>query len=118
MKKVLVSMALLLSTSLAVAQTGGGTLLTEKSPQDYNFRFDPLSLLVGRASATLDFKIGENWTLGPDLTYWNINVTSTGSNAGKIDVNYSSAGIRGNWFKNGAFTDGFYVGPFVRYGST
>ncbi|MBC7371022.1 MAG: hypothetical protein H7326_05615 [Bdellovibrionaceae bacterium] len=118
MKSVLTILSfIVLATTANAADIGSGPL-TENSPADYNIRFHPIPLLVGAASINMDFKIGSNWTVGPELTYWNISVTNTGNNAGKIDVNYSSAGLRANWFKNGTYTDGFYVGPFARYGST
>lgn len=85
------------------------------SQNDYNFRFHPISLIVGALSAEFDIRVSDQWTVGPEVNYWNIKFTSAGTSASTFEIHNSSIGVRANWFKNDVFTDGLYVGPFVRY---
>lgn len=94
MKKIAVAITLFLSV--------------HSMANDLNFRFSPIGLLIGAVDATLDIKMNPNWTLGPKLTYLNFEISSN-------SINYKESayglGVRGNWFKNGAYQDGLYVGP-------
>lgn len=82
------------------------------SADNANFRFAPLGLLIGLIDLNLDFKIAPNWTLGPELMYWHFNVTLSDT---EYDVSALVGGVRANWFKNGVYTDGLYVGPALLY---
>jgi hypothetical protein len=106
---------------LALVFSGTSVLALNSSPDSgskYNFRFSPINLLVGSAVIALDFQLNDQWTLGPELSYWNASLTLNRTTGQKIDVNMSSIGARANWFKNGIYTDGFYIGPFARYSKT
>ncbi len=80
-----------------------------------NFRFDPIFLLLGAVNVHLDFKVNNEWTVGPELTAWKFSGDFNTSSADKYDVTLFSGGIRGNWFKNGTFNDGLYLAPFASY---
>jgi hypothetical protein len=80
-----------------------------------NFRFSPLGLLIGGISVDLDFKVAPDWTIGPALSYYHLRLTSTGDFESDFDVTGYAVGARANWFHNGTFTDGLYVGPSVGY---
>ncbi|MDZ4661761.1 MAG: hypothetical protein SGJ18_09095 [Pseudomonadota bacterium] len=82
-----------------------------------NFRFSPLAVLIGALNLNLDFTVNENWTVGPEALYWRFTSTSSGGLLSDIDINAYSFGVRGNWYNNGVFTDGLYVGPSVNYTS-
>lgn len=84
----------------------------------YNFRFSPLGLVLGIGNASLDVAINSDWTVGPELSYAKFKLDASGGGGTTYDVNLASAGVRANWFKNGVYTDGLYVGPFLRYAKT
>lgn len=80
-----------------------------------NFRFGPLGLLLGYLNADLDFKIGQEWTLGPSVGYLRWNLNSTGTN---YSVTAYQVGARANWYFEGtAINDGWYFGPSISYTS-
>ena len=110
MKRALILLTVLLSTSQAFAQSG-----MNSTGSKYNFRFSPLSLLIGVANVSLDVTIAPDWTLGPSLSYAKFKIDANGNNGTSYDVNLASAGVRANWFRNGVYTDGLYVAPFVTY---
>jgi len=83
---------------------------------EYNFRFQPVHLLIGAFALNLDYAIAPDWTIGPALTYWRFNLSSDGAfYTEKYEITYFSIGARATWFKNGVYTDGLYVGPNVGY---
>lgn len=82
---------------------------------DYNFRFSPLLLVLGAMSLDLDIKVNNNWTLGPSLDYWSFTVNSTDPAFSDFSLKTLGIGARANWFSNGAYTDGLYVGPSVEF---
>lgn len=81
-----------------------------------NVRFGPLSLLVGFTNLTLDFAVGDEWTVGPEVSYWRLKISSS-SGYSDADITSWGVGARANWFKNGRFTDGLYLGPSLSYQS-
>lgn len=88
------------------------------SGDSVNFRFHPVVLIVGMAAVNVDLAVGSNWTLGPELVYWNFNLKNTNSDTfEEIRIQSAGGGVRANWFKNGTFTDGLYVGPSLKYSS-
>lgn len=113
MKRIFILITVLLSASAAFAESP----LVSKTSK-YNFRFLPLGLVVGLASVSLDVAVNPDWTVGPELSYAKFKVDASGTNGASFDVNLASGGIRANWFKHGVYTDGLYVGPFVRYAKT
>lgn len=80
-----------------------------------NLRVNPLGLLLGGIDATLDFKYDENWTIGPKLSYMSFEASRSGSFTEDFSIKGYSLGARANWFKNGVYTDGLYVGPDLSY---
>ena len=87
------------------------------SENNTNFRFNPLVVLLGGVTATMDFKIHPQWTVGPEASLTSFKLTSsTGPSNDTAVQTYSLTG-RGNWFRQGVFTTGMYVGPFVTYAS-
>jgi hypothetical protein len=76
-----------------------------------NFRFHPIGIIVGALGVNLDFKIHDHWTLGPALSYWQLRSGSSGALRSDLKLEAYSVGARANWFMNGAYTDGLYVGP-------
>jgi hypothetical protein len=81
----------------------------------YDFRFMPVGLIIGAVSTELDIKIADDWTLGPQLSYWHHNFSADSGFTSSFDVTAWGAGVRANWFKNGAFNSGLYVGPSLGY---
>ena len=77
-----------------------------------NIRFSPLGLIVGSFDLTLDVPVSTNWTLGPQLSYTHL---SLGTNDTGFSIKGYSAGLRANWFNNGVFSSGLYVGPSLVY---
>lgn len=82
-----------------------------------NLRFDPLGLLIGIASLDLDVKLADNWTLGPTIKYWRLSVSGSGTVTSNFSVSAFAVGGRANWFANGVYRDGLYVGPSIQFGS-
>jgi outer membrane autotransporter protein len=60
--------------------------------------------------------MNSNWTLGPSLSYWNFK-TRDDDNVfdEKISIKAYAFGARANWFKNGVYKDGLYLGPALTY---
>lgn len=84
-----------------------------------NYRFAPVHLLATEIRMVADYKLCEHWTLGPSFMYKNYKVkTSGGTYTTDMDVSTYSIGARGNWFMNGVFSSGIYIGPDVTFYST
>ena len=79
-----------------------------------NFHFSPIHLLLGSPNLGMDFKVHPEWTLGPELGYWNHKIKS---NLGSRDTKVEAYGLhlRAVWYKNGAYTNGFYISPKLSY---
>lgn len=83
---------------------------------EYNFRFQPVHLLIGAFALNFDYAIDPDWTIGPALTYWRFSLSSDDTfYREKYEITYFSIGARATWFKNGVYTDGLYVGPNAGY---
>ena len=82
---------------------------------DTNFRFNPIVVLLGGLSASLDFRISPQWTLGPELGFINYKLTSNNGPTEDTSLRSFSLGARANWFKSGTFTDSLYISPFLTY---
>ncbi|MBX3020048.1 MAG: DUF3575 domain-containing protein [Bdellovibrionales bacterium] len=105
MKRLLSVVSILLFSSLAHAD----------SASQFNFRFNPIGLIAGSIGVALDVTVAPEWTIGPDLTYWNIKWGSEGLGSYEYSIKAMGIGARANWFKNGVFTDGLYIGPSLNY---
>lgn len=84
------------------------------SEDNFNFRFNPVFLLVGMVDLNLDYKIHPNWTLGPEVSYWNYKDTHTEGYYDMRLIRYS-VGARANWFKSGVYNSSFYIAPALNY---
>jgi hypothetical protein len=80
-----------------------------------NLRFSPIGLLASAILVNYDVAVNSNWTLGPEVIYMNFNIDSSGTYSSEINIKALGLGARGNWFKNGVYTAGLYVGPSLRY---
>lgn len=75
-----------------------------------NFRFAPVPLIVGAMTVNFDFAVGDSWTLGPELSFWHRSYSSSVFSDG-YKITSFGGGVRANWFNNGIYTNGLYVGP-------
>lgn len=92
--------------------------IAEAAPEDIgNFRINPMAAMMGGLTITTDFKIAEQWTIGPELSLTSFKLTSNAGPSEDTSIQTYSIGARANWFQNKVFNDGFYVGPFVTYAS-
>lgn len=91
------------------------TVSTESSAKKWNLRFSPLGLPIGYINVDLDFKIGDNWTLGPTLSYWRIDLNDTTYQSDRITLETSRFGARATWAKNGVFRSGMYFSPMIQF---
>lgn len=89
----------LFATLLLVSMSSAPALAADGN---WNFRFNPLTVLIGGLDLALDYKVNENITVGPTLTYINLKSSN-------IDVKGSGFGVKANYFFDGVFRDGFYA---------
>lgn len=80
-----------------------------------NFYFNPIGLIIGAVGLGLDIKVHPQWTVGPELEFWNSRIHSTGDFTGDYKVQAGGLGARANWFANGTYTDGLYVSPALNF---
>lgn len=66
-------LALALVTALSLQSAGAFAA----SGDSMNFRFNPIGLIVGLFGVNLDFAVHENWTVGPEGSYWRLKFDST-----------------------------------------
>lgn len=78
------------------------------SHAEVNVRTSPLHLLVGIVTADVDFKISDKWSLGPTAAY------SSADREGFETVVYA-IGLKGNYFFEGTFNQGWYLSPGIQY---
>ena len=75
----------------------------------FNLQLNPLGLFFGVLNADFDIKILPGMTLGPSIAYVNTSDLLLNEKGGAY-------GIRSNIYLNGvAYTDSWYVGPFIKY---
>lgn len=89
---------------------------TASSDAVVNARVGILSALLGSANLSLDIGLDDQWTIGPQASYWRLKFNSS-AGFSDFDTTSYTFGVRGNWFKNGRFVDGLYLGPNVSYRS-
>jgi len=82
-----------------------------------NIRFNPLSLALGLGvSVEADFVVDPDWTIGPILTYYRFKTPSNSSlYTSDFEFTGYDVGVRANWFRDGVFNSGMYVGPSLHY---
>lgn len=102
MKKII--FAILLGSILAKADT-------------FNFRISPIHTVIGFLNINLDIAVSSNWTLGPTYGYWTYSSKTLENNTTPTNYNvkYMNFGLRGNWFANGTYKDGFFAGPYLNF---
>jgi hypothetical protein len=100
---------------LLVAAFAASTSAFAKSEDKYDFRFSPIGLVVGAIDVNLDIAIDPNWTLGPQIGFLHHKFRSDPSFTTDYDVKAFMLGARANWFRNGNYTDGLYVGPSLSF---
>lgn len=93
------------------------TFAAEKAANEWNFRFSPIGFLVGSVGVDLSKAITPEWTIGPELQVMKLSLPVSDGSVYTSDYEISSSriGVRANWYKNGNFTDGLYVGPSLAY---
>ncbi|MBL7686507.1 MAG: DUF3575 domain-containing protein [Bdellovibrionaceae bacterium] len=115
---------LFLISFLFVSTIGASALAQVDSPSStsssskegsINARISPLGLLIGYFNADIDFKLGDQWTLGPTFSYWGFDVSSSGFTGDSMRVESKSIGARANWYKNGVFKDSLFFSPIFQY---
>jgi len=105
---VFVAVAMMLSLSgNAFAQEGG-------SSKDWNIRLGVFTTIIGGISLDLDYKVSPEWTVGVTGGIFDTDIDSD-KYEDDINVKGSNFGVRANWFYNGVYTDGFYIGPALTY---
>lgn len=100
MKKSFLSLVFLLTFSSSALGASGDR---------YNFRFQPLPLLVGLVNGSFDFKMSENWTLGPVMGLWNVKI-------GDVKLKASMIGVQGRYYFEPVFSeDTWYLAGGLNY---
>ncbi len=103
--KALIALPLIFSFSGAPAAADG-----------VNVRVGALGLFIGILGVDVDFELDSNWTVGPTLSFGSFTIKEESSTfLEDYKVSFFQAGLRANWFKNGVFTDGLYIGPSATY---
>jgi hypothetical protein len=101
---LLVSASITQSVALAAPPPPAG-------PQ-FNVRIHPLHILVDSFGADLEFKGGDNWSVGPSLAFWSKDKGAS------FKSRASLIAARGMYtFDHDRFSDGWYVGPFLGFAS-
>ncbi len=79
-----------------------------------NVRVSPLGLLVGYINFDVDFKISNDWAIGPSVTYWRYNADSIYFTGNRLTSETRVIGVRGTWAKNGTYRSGLYISPLFQ----
>lgn len=90
MKRLCLSLLCVLFSSPAAFAAGG-----------FNLRVAPLVAIIGIIDLNLDYKINNNLTVGPSLSYMSLTLFD-------VTIKGSGFGVEGNYFFSGVYTDGFY----------
>lgn len=82
----------------------------------WNARLGALGLLIGAFDVKLDYAANNQWTVGPELFSWKFKMSAeSGTTQADADLSAFGLGVRANWFKNGTYQDGLYLGPSFNY---
>lgn len=91
-------------------------LARAESSATMNFRVNPIGHVLAGVSLIADFKIDPQWTIGPMVEVAQRTLSSDKDRYTEdFRMRAFGAGARANYFHNGVFTDGFYVGPSLQY---
>lgn len=106
--------AMAMPTAMTEDATPSGSTTGDSKAASINVRVSPLGLLIGYFNVDVDFKIGDQWTIGPTLSYWSFD---TGSDSvfrtGRVES--KSIGARANWYQKGVFQDSLYFSPVLQF---
>ncbi len=106
-------LAILNITSLsgtAMAEAPASSTSGDSKAGTVNARVSPLGLLIGYFNVDVDFKVGDQWTIGPTLSYWSLSM-SPDSVFTTSRLESKSIGARANWYNKGVFQDSLYFSP-------
>jgi hypothetical protein len=85
----------------------------EKSPKNFNIRFDPILSLLGIVTGTIDIKMNKALSVGPTLQYFNLSVLTTTikSFTYGVEANYATSGnmAEDSWILTAKATNGSYT---------
>ena len=115
--KLAVASLIICACAVAGASNDGGDAPSGSSSwsnKKFNARVSPIALLIGAGLVDFDIRVSDHWTVGPEALYWHNTLSSTGDFT-SIAFNAWEAGVRANWFLDGVFKDGIYVGPSLKY---
>lgn len=108
LKRAILQIALVTSALLSAQQAFS-------SDTEMNIRFAPASLLFGWLNVDLDLRVSEQWTIGPTIGLWRIQIEDSYFVGDKYDLKRNAVGVRANWSQSGTFQTGFYASPIVQF---
>ncbi len=79
-----------------------------------NLRVSYLGLTIGFINFDLEFKVSDNWSVGPTVSYWKFDYDSVYYTGGRLSAIRKAYGLRANWANNGAYRTGFYLSPMIQ----
>jgi hypothetical protein len=79
-----------------------------------NLRVSALGLLIAYMNVDLEFKLSDDWSVGPTVTYWKFDYSAYGYTGGTLATTYKAFGVRANWSQAGAYRSGVYISPMIQ----
>lgn len=79
-----------------------------------NLRFAALGLLIGYVNLDLEFKVSDQWSVGPTVSFWRYKGESSLFTNNEYTGQRRAFGVRSTWSKNGAYRTGFYISPMLQ----
>lgn len=87
----------------------------DTSADHYNLRLNPIGLIAGAINGDFEFKISDEWTVGIQGAFIRAKLSPTGIFNSDYNITAWGIGARADWYFNGVFNDGFYLGPSAEY---
>ena len=87
---------------IALSVIAAMTVSTTAMANDWNVQFAPISSLIGLIDMNVQYKLADQWTVGPTILSWNLS-------AADISFSASGFGVRGTYAFDKALSDGWYV---------
>ncbi len=115
MRKSLSLLLMVLSLSVLMAPQFAKAETSSSSGATTNFRFAPLSLLIGWLNLGLDFKVSEEWTVGPTVGVWRTSIEDTLFSDNKLNIERNAVGARAVWSQSGTYQTGLYFSPILQF---
>jgi hypothetical protein len=80
-----------------------------------NFRFTPGGALIGVPTIFMDWKLGENWTIGPAFNFVHTFWDGKDENLNPVEVRVTGGGLgfQGNYYFSGAMNSSWFVGALA-----